>query len=577
MQLPTNFYTESLDKTYLKTELESLKFKYGYVEYDNFSKNYDNSLLAYRFEDQKINDSFVSCIFSAAIAGLVKTTYHAALTIFSAIPQALYYRNADYLLLQAQYIARDFQEASGYLIAGLYDSKWGLFVIQESSTQKTCYDNYASKEQSKVEKFPEPKSPFLPSHIEGLAKIQSDHAARQKELSDQMNKLMDNSFEKPLITTPKQAMKLAPKFPPLEPLPQDPNEAIKLIENQHERGKSGEHLYCLACQYYEEKKFDEAYTVLKNYNIKIEHKTELAKLMAEDLYANEKYDLAYKMIQLHGVDDKVKGDFYVKLANRYFLDDKQEEAYNMINKFGVDSKVKADFHVKLAKHYFEKKKDLENAHKMINSYGIDSQIKADFYVVLADEYFKQKNYTKTVELIRTHGLIKDEIKGPYLKKLADIYLLDGKLIAACELIKDPSITKDVRLQFVTSMLEKYENEKDWKNLKIIAEACDKEQKHHYFAIIIEQCLMEETIEGKEIAADLIVKIFQTAFLLSGPIKNLKNIDFSSTLDLVREFPMKNIDSIGVKFLDGIPSDGIDYIYKLVNEPSTIEYIVKYEV
>ncbi|MBA3284577.1 MAG: hypothetical protein H0U27_05900, partial [Nitrosopumilus sp.] len=297
--------------------------------------------------------------------------------------------------------------------------------------------------------------------------------------------------------------------------------------------------------------------------------------MANDYYNKGELKAAFEMIKRSSVETKIQAPFYVKLANAYFINGDLEKACTMIKSYGVETKIQAPFYVKLANAYFIKG-DLENACTMIKGYGVDTKIQADFYVKLAAEYFRKKNYKVAAETIKSYG-VEDDVKGPFLKKIVDAYMLDGRLSEACELIKDGSIAKDVRLKFVTPLLEKYEKEKDWKNLEIVAKGCDEAQKHQYLALIIEQNLLEETFEGKNIANKLIVDIFQTAFLFSGALKNLKNINFSSTLESMKEFPMNNIDSIGVKFLDGNPLNGVKYISGLVQEPSTIQYIVKYEV
>ncbi len=109
------------------------QYKYGNVNREDFDHGY-----LYSVKDS-IGRKITSLPF--IINGLVQTLYHLTLAIFREMPLALITSRSENLKMQMFKVIRDLQGVYGNLSV-LFNDRYGLFHIQESQFQKTCYEYF---------------------------------------------------------------------------------------------------------------------------------------------------------------------------------------------------------------------------------------------------------------------------------------------------------------------------------------------------------------------------------------------------------------------------------------------------
>lgn len=143
---------------------EKVLFKHGDVNFEDVKKLYTSEGWLGRK---------VRALPNALGSGIVKTIYHLAVAVIIGIPGA-FFDGGKFFQAQIYKIVRDLQEALGYIVL-VFNDRLGLYLIEESQFQKTCYDIVPFIRSS-------PNEPLEGEFMEEAGKVLAGHQKRNEKL-----------------------------------------------------------------------------------------------------------------------------------------------------------------------------------------------------------------------------------------------------------------------------------------------------------------------------------------------------------------------------------------------------------
>jgi hypothetical protein len=405
--------TFGVNKTSIERDAKaSLEFQYGHVTYQKFSDQYRDRCLFMVEGKEDLFDRRIKAL-PCAVWALAQLIYHIAKTIFCGIP-LIFQGREKYLQTYVFYVVRDFQEIFGHIIS-LFYNQYGLYHIQESQLQKTCYDCFLANY----------------SH----AYDQSSHPQEKNKSADIFSpSLLHVDFDLKKPSLPKSAEKI---FSKKDLAPKDKKESADIFSSSllhvDDDSKEG--------------------ALVKS---------------AEEFFSKGDLVNAFKMIDKICYETRTKELFLAKLAEEYLSKGDLVNAFKMIDKICYETHVKELFLAKLAEVYFGKG-DLVNAFKMIDKICYETHVKELFLAKLAEVYFSKGDLVNAFKMIdkicyETHA------KDVFLAKLAEEYLSKGDLVNALKMIHKIYQETKIREEFLTKLIENYYKLADKENVLRIIQA-----------------------------------------------------------------------------------------------------------
>ncbi len=301
----------------------ALHFHYGHVSYKFFSTEYFFSK-----DDEDRFDRKIKAL-PAGLWVLCETVYHMAIAIFIGIPKLLL-GQAEYLQVHVFYLVRDGQELFGRVMS-LFHDQYGLYYIQESQFQKSCYDCFL-EEYSKAK-------------VALLAVFQPNIPKRHFPLHKQPSQSND-------IQTQKQDRVVKEDF--------------RLVVKQIKQNTSDKKV-----------------------------KEKLLSALAEKLLANGDLDGAHEVIKEICSNTKLKDAFFAKLANKYYVAQNLDQAFEVAQDIRFDTQAKeALFILVLGAYHNLNREDkiLNFITKIIISMLIEEAVKADYLTTDPKNWAKMKTH-----------------------------------------------------------------------------------------------------------------------------------------------------------------------------------------
>ena len=255
------------------------QFNYDNINFEKFNAKYSSN----GWVGRKI-----LAIPMALFSGIIKTIYHLAIAILIGIPRCLF-GNSKYLKSQIFSFVRDLQESLGFIIT-LFKDNYGLYNIQKSQFNKSCYSCFACDSSNSLNTSP---------HTETLIISQRSQPRLQPELQPRLQPELQPELQPRLQPELQQGLNNPLRERREEPIADTPNPITQ------------------AKRYVEVNNVEKSLKAIREITDNDQEKQTIVKELIENLLNSSKKNHVPEIIEEFILESNQKNNFYYKLANKY--------------------------------------------------------------------------------------------------------------------------------------------------------------------------------------------------------------------------------------------------------------------